>query len=407
MNTSPSQCRRPDNSGGGNASFWFVITFMVIISAFGSFVNDMFSPALPVMKDYFRCSTSTVELGLTMGMVGLAVGQIFLGPMSDKYGRKPILIGSLILFTIAAVVSVFSPTIHFFLVCRLFQGLGASGGYFLARTIPADRYSGRQLARAMALIGAINGFAPASAPVLGGIISDRLGWQAIFVFLAVFAFLILCFSPKMHESLPPDRRTAGPIWKSFANYGLLLRNRPFMIHTIFKGTALGLLFAYLASAPFIMQRHFGYSQTSYGLIIGFNALFVVCGSMVALRFRILKKASLAGAVLLAVAIIPQAAALFFFRPPFWLYECLLLPGLFALGMIFTVTNTLAMNEGRVDAGAASAVIGVAGYVYGAILPPLVGIGNVLHSTAVVFAVLAVAILVLAVMAYRIPADLDK
>lgn len=100
--------------------------------------------------------------------------------MSDKYGRNPILIGSLILFTIAAVVSVFSPTIHFFLVCRLFQGLGASGGYFLSRTIPADRYSGRQLARVMALIGAINGFAPASAPVLGGIISQppSLPWQS-------------------------------------------------------------------------------------------------------------------------------------------------------------------------------------------------------------------------------------
>lgn len=405
MSTSVSQ--QKNNTGGDNVSFWFVITFMVVISAFGSFVNDMFSPALPVMKDYFRCTTSTVELGLTMGMAGLAIGQIFLGPMSDKYGRKPILIGSLILFTIAAVVSVFSPTIQFFLVCRFFQGLGASGGYFLARTIPADRYSGRQLARAMALIGAINGFAPASAPVLGGIISDHMGWQAIFVFLAIFAFIILCVSPWMHESLPKSRRAVGSIWKSFGSYKVLLRNKPFMIHTIFKGTALGLLFAYLASAPFIMQRHFGFSQTSYGLIIGFNALFVVAGSMVALKFKILKKASFVGAILLAAAIIPQSVALFFFRPPFWLYEALLLPCLFALGMIFTVTNTLAMNEGRVDAGSASAVIGVAGYVYGAILPPLVGIGNVLHSTAVVFAVLAVAILMLAIMSNRLPADLQR
>lgn len=405
MSTSVSQ--QKNNTGGDNVSFWFVITFMVVISAFGSFVNDMFSPALPVMKDYFRCTTSTVELGLTMGMAGLAIGQILLGPMSDKYGRKPILIGSLILFTIAAVVSVFSPTIQFFLMCRFFQGLGASGGYFLARTIPADRYSGRQLARAMALIGAINGFAPASAPVLGGIISDHMGWQAIFVFLAIFAFIILCVSPWMHESLPKSRRAVGSIWKSFGSYKVLLRNKPFMIHTIFKGTALGLLFAYLASAPFIMQRHFGFSQTSYGLIIGFNALFVVAGSMVALKFKILKKASFVGAILLAAAIIPQSVALFFFRPPFWLYEVLLLPCLFALGMIFTVTNTLAMNEGRVDAGSASAVIGVAGYVYGAILPPLVGIGNVLHSTAIVFAILAVVILMLAIMSNRLPADLQR
>ena len=147
--------------------YWFLVTYLVGLSAMGSFVNDMYSPALPAMVRFFGCKVSIGQLGLTMGMIGLGIGQIILGPVSDKYGRRPVLIASMSLFVVAAVVSIFSPTIHFFNLCRLFQGIGASGGYFLARTIPADVYSGRQLAKLMALLGAINGVAPASAPLVG------------------------------------------------------------------------------------------------------------------------------------------------------------------------------------------------------------------------------------------------
>lgn len=149
--------------------YWFVVVFLVLMSALGSFVNDMYTPALPAMCKFFGCQVPVAQMGLTMGMIGLAVGQLLLGPMSDRYGRKPVLIGSVSLFIVAAVASIFSPSIHVFNSCRLFQGIGASGGYFLARTIPADIYSGRPLAKLMALIGAINGFAPASAPVIGGV----------------------------------------------------------------------------------------------------------------------------------------------------------------------------------------------------------------------------------------------
>lgn len=384
----------------------FLVAYLVCLSALGSFVNDMYSPALPAMVKFFHCSISTGQMGLTMGMIGLALGQIILGPVSDHYGRRPVLTASLSLFIVSAIVSVFSPTIHVFNLCRLFQGMGAAGGYFLARTIPADVYSGRSLARLMALIGAINGIAPASAPVIGGVTADHWGWKGVFLVLAAFALIITTLSPALKESLSQDMRSRGSILRSFGGYRHLIANRRFMTHVCFKGSALGLLFAYISSAPFILQTHYGLSQTVYGLVIGFNALFVVAGSMLALRFHPLKKAAVTGAGLLAAGIAAQAIALWHIHS-LWMFETCMCVSLLGLGLIFSTTNTLAMNEGREHAGEASAVLGVAGYAVGAVASPLVGIGNILHSTAIVFVALAVLTGAFALLTRRMPPDLDQ
>lgn len=389
-----------------SVNYRFLVAYLVGLSAFGSFVNDMYVPALPEMMHYFGCSVSVVQLGLTMGMVGLSVGQFFLGPVSDRYGRKPVLLWSLILFCVAAVISIFSPTIHFFLIGRLFQGIGASGGYFLARSIPSDVYGGRPLAKIMATVGAINGFAPACSPVLGGYIDKWFDWKAIFIVLVIVALILLALSPKLKETHPPVPGQKVKLESEFANYGKLIRNRPFMIHVALKGAALGLMFAYVSAGPFIVQTHFGYSQTTFGLIMGANAFLVAGGAMAALRFHILKKASFVGAIGLIICVALEAYVLLR-GDSFWYYELAMLPILFCLGMIFTVSNTLAMNEGREYAGVASAVLGIGGYVFGAIASPLVGCGNVLRSTAVVFCALAIIVFVLAVMAVKLPPDLDS
>lgn len=383
--------------------YWFLMTYLVGLSAMGSFVNDMYSPALPAMVKFFGCTVSIGQLGLTMGMIGLGIGQIILGPVSDKYGRRPVLIASMSLFVVAAVVSIFSPTIHFFNLCRLFQGMGASGGYFLARTIPADVYSGRPLAKLMALIGAINGVAPASAPAIGGVTAEHFGWKGVFILLAAFAMIILLFSPRLKESLSASRRSAGSLISLFGGYRLLLANRRFMIHVCFKGTALGLLFSYISAAPFILQTHYGLSQTVYGLVIGFNALFVVSGSMLALKFHPLKKASVTGAALLGIGIVAQAFSLWHVHS-LLLFEACMDLSLLSLGLIFSTTNTLAMNEGRQHAGEASAILGVSGYAVGAVVAPLVGMGNILHSTAIVFLSLTALVSIFALLTHRLSPD---
>lgn len=382
----------------------YLITYLVGLSAFGSFVNDMYLPSLPSMVRFFHTTVPTVQLGLTFGMIGLGIGQLVLGPVSDKYGRKPVIYGSLLLFLTGAVVSIFSPTIQFFIGCRLIQGLGASGGYFLARTIPADIYMGRPLAKTMAIVGAINGFAPACAPVVGGIVSDHFTWKGVFVVLSLCAVALICMTPHLKETLSPERRTKGSIWQTLSSYKSLLRNRPFMIHVMLKGTALSFLFAYISSAPFIMQDHYGWSQTVFGFFMGGNAMCVATGSLVALRFKVLKRGAFVGAWILMGAALAEGVALWFFHS-FWLYELLLLPCIFGLGMLFTVSNTLAMNEGRADAGGASAVLGIVGYLFGALVAPLIGKGNIMHSTAIVFVVLAGMTLLFAFLSRSIPADL--
>ena len=235
---------------------------------------------------------------------------------------------------------------------------------------------------------------------------EPIFWQGVFVALVAFALLLLAFSYWLKETLPPSKRTHGSVWSGFADYGILLHYKPFMIHVLLKGAALGLLFAYISSSPFIFEDHYGFSQTHFGLIMGLNAMFTAAGSMLALKFRLLKQAAFAGAWGLAIAVAIEAAAMFVFDH-FLIYELALIPILFFLGMLFTSGNALAMNEGRDKAGTASAILGIGGYMFGAVSSPMVGVGNIMHSSAIVFGVLAAITLIAAYMSRALPAEANQ
>lgn len=380
----------------------FFLVYLAALGAFGSLINDLYLPTLPQMRHEFHTSRSVVQLGLSFGMAGLGLGELYWGPLSDRIGRKPVLYVSLAVFLAAALASVFSPTIFFFNCCRLAQGLGGAGAILLARTIPTDDFSGKALAKIMAVVGAINGIAPAAGPLFGGMMADTIGWRGVFVFLAILGGVMIALGTRLPESLPPARRKKGSLEALLREYVLLTRNRPFMIHVLLKGAALGALFCYLSAGPFILEEHFGFNAFAFGAILGSNALAIVLGSLVSLRFATMKAAAAAGAAGMALFALLDGAALSF-TDNFLLFEALVVPLLFFSGMVFSSSNTLAMSEGRDMAGSASAILGLSGYVFGCVVSPLVGLGDIMVSTAIGLAVCSLIALFFGLLSWRLPA----
>ncbi|MDE6416714.1 MAG: multidrug effflux MFS transporter [Duncaniella sp.] len=387
-------------------SYALFVVFIAIIGAFSSLVNDMYLPTIPSMMKEFHTTPSMTQMGISMAMIGMGLGSVLWGSASDRYGRKPILIISLIIFVVATAVSLFSESITFFIICRLFQGLGAGGAMVLSTSIPADVYMGRQLAKLMAIVGAINGIAPALGPVLGGFMADWVGWRGIFVVLLVIGIGMTFWTTRYNETLPPQRRLQARSLSDYAKaYRSLLGNGRFMIYVTIKAVAIGLLYAYIASAPFIIQTHYGYSAITFGLIFGGNALAMSAGSTLALKFKVMKQGMVVGCVGMFVFAVAEALVMWH-EAPFWLYELFAAPMLLFSGMIFSSANTLSMEVGRQEAGTASAILSVVKYVFAAVVSPLVGLGNMFHSAAIAFVAVTAVALLLAWKAYRLPALAD-
>lgn len=379
--------------------YLYLIIFLGMLSAFGPYVTDMYLPTLPSMAEIFHTTPSLVQLSLAMSMLGLAVGQIFFGPLSDKYGRRRVLMSAMILFSVSTVVSIYSPSIEFFNICRFVQGLGGAGGIVLSRSISTDCYSGRELAKTLAIIGAINGIAPVTAPVVGGLVSESVGWQGIFWILFGIGTVLLAMCAIFHESLPVSKRHTGSLASLMVSFPKLLRLKYFRIYVIMFAFANGVLFAYISSAAFIIQSHFGYSKLMFAAIFGVNALGIGIGSGLALKFRSLSRAALFGAAGVSVISVAQLICNAMFGL-FVIYELLTFVMLVFVGYIFTSGTTLAMDEGREYVGAASAIFGAAGFLFGGIVSPLVGMGDILTTTSCIIAVCSLCSLAMAIVAHR-------
>lgn len=387
-------------------NYGLFVVFIAIIGAFSSLVNDMYLPTIPAMMREFHTTPSMTQMGISMAMLGMGIGSVLWGSASDRYGRKPVLIISLIVFVLATALSLFSRNITFFIVTRLFQGLGAGGAMVLSTSIPADVYMGRQLAKLMAIIGAINGVAPAFGPVLGGFMADWVGWKGIFVVLLIIGLAMTFWTTRYNETLPPQRRLQARTFSDYAKaYRTLLGNSRFMIYVTIKAVAIGLLYAYIASAPFIIQTHYGFSAVAFGFIFGVNALAMGLGSALAPKFKVMKQAMVVGCIGMFIFAVAEAAVMWH-QAPFIYYEICAVPMLLFSGMIFSSANTLSMEVGRAEAGTASAILSVVKYIFAAIVSPLVGLGDMFHSAAIAFVAVTAIALLLAWMAHRLPALTD-
>ena len=382
-------------------SYGLFVVFIAIIGAFSSLVNDMYLPTIPAMMREFHTTPSMTQMGLSMAMLGMGIGSVLWGSLSDHFGRKPILIISLLIFALSTGVALLSPDITFFVAVRLVQGFGAGGAMVLSTSIPADVFAGRQLGKLMGIVGAINGIAPAAGPLLGGFLADRVGWRGIFVVLLAIGIGMTIWTTRTNETLPPARRIAARRLSDYLkSYRTMLLNGRFMIYVIIKALGIALLYAYISSGPFIIQDHYQFSALTFGIIFGANALAIAAGAMLAPRFRIMKQAMVVGTVGMFLLSLGMAAVMWY-ELPFWAYELVAVPLVLCLGMIFSSANTLAMDVGRADAGTSSAILGVVKYILAAIVSPLCGLGNLMHSSAVVVIVTAAIALLFAFLAYRL------
>lgn len=354
----------------------YLIVFLGLLSAFGPFVIDMYLPALPEMIEVFHCDSSTVQLGLTFCMIGLAAGQLLFGPASDKYGRKNVLVFSLIIFVGASVICCFSTSVIVFTTARLLQGIGGAGGIVQSRSIAADMYSGRELARLIAILSAINNLAPVAAPVAGGGVAHAWGWHGIFIILLILGIILLGMCIPLQESLPPSKRFSGKLMASVKGYKKVLRIKGFASYSIVYALAMAALFAYISATPFIVQNIYGFSELQFSLVFAANAIALASGSALSLRFSTMNTAALYGSVIGGILATIGAMTALFDMSDFIVYEIPTFIMLFGIGLVLTGSTSQAMNLGRECAGAASAVIGGIGYIAGGLVSPLVSYGNI-------------------------------
>lgn len=369
------------------------------LAAFPPLVTDMYLPALPIMTMEFDTTPSAVQMSLAACILGLAAGQLIFGPLSDKWGRKPLLKSALILFILATVASIFSPTIDVLNICRFFQGLGGAGGVVLSRSVATDCYSGRELAKTLAVIGAINGIAPVTAPVIGGLFSEAIGWKGIFCILLAIGLLLYIVSIPFRETHQPEKRYTGSMSKLFTQAGELLGNAAYIRYVLIFGMSNAVLFGYISSASFILQNDFGLSELMFGILFGINSMAIGCGSMLSLKLKQIANASHIGcAGMLACSMLQLCNYNLGFG--FMGYEILVFLMLFAVGMVFTSSTTLAMTEGKAMIGWASAIVGATGFLFGGIVTPLVGLGSIQLSTYTVMTVCSFIAMSLSYMVYK-------
>ncbi len=376
----------------------FLLISMGVLSAFGPFVTDFYLPAFPIINDYFRTSPSMVQLSLTTGLLGLGAGQLIVGPVSDKYGRKKPLLGSLLLFIISTVACLFSWNIEVFIFFRLIQGMAGSGGVVISKSVATDLYKGERLTKFFSMLMVVNGLGPIMAPVLGGLLMKVTDWKGIFILLLVLGLLLLLLNLFFIESLAEGKRVKGSILSSYKSFVYIFKNKRFMYFVLTQAFAMGLLFAYISSSPFLFQVHYKLGPVAYSLCFALNAFGIMAGSWF-VSFFSGRRALWVG----NSGIVLMGAVFAFFliagSSVLWIEFSLFLLMVF-LGLILPSSAALALDLERKNGGSASAILGFMAFLAGSMISPLVGIGDLIWSVSSAVVVCGLLSLVFSLLALR-------
>ncbi|WP_232625355.1 multidrug effflux MFS transporter [Pediococcus pentosaceus] len=356
---------------------WWLVFFMGVVSATGPLSMDMYLPGLPEMQRAFHSSASTLQLSITFCLIGLAVGQLIVGPISDRIGRRVPLVVGFGLYAVTSLMLIFTTNIYLFIGIRLIQGLAGSTGQVLSRAVARDLFNGHELTKFYAMLMAVNGAFPIIAPIIGGALLSIVQWQGIFVLLFVIGILVmvgvLCTLP---ETLKVTNNEVLTLGQTFKGLGAMFGKRQFILIALTQGLIFGALFSYISASSFVFQTYFHMTVGQFSLLYAINGLGIILGNNLPgyLPEQIKDSGILNGGliggmfagVLLVGSLLLRPMAILVIIPLFIVVFC--------VGVVNTVATSMAMSlGGRTNAGAASAVLGLLMNIIGALASPLAGI----------------------------------
>ncbi|AEP85516.1 Bcr/CflA family efflux MFS transporter [Bacillus spizizenii] len=367
-----------------------------MLAILGPLNIDMYLPSFPEIADDLSASASLVQLSLTACLVGLTIGQLIVGPVSDAQGRRKPLLICIFLFALSSLFCALSPNITTLVAARFLQGFTASAGLVLSRAIVRDVFTGRELSKFFSLLMVITAVAPMVAPMTGGaiLLLPFATWHTIFHVLTIIGFLlVLLIALRLKETLPPEKRIPSSIGTSVKTMGSLLKDRSFMGYALTVGFIHGGSFAYVSGTPFVYQDIYGVSPQVFSILFGINGLAIISGSFIIGRFGgiIHEKSLLRMAVITAMIATAVLLTMTMIHGPLATLVISIFIYMITIGMVLTSTFTLAMERQGHRAGSASALLGMLPLLLGSIVSPLVGInettaipmGAIMFVTAVI------------------------
>ncbi|GAB3993327.1 multidrug effflux MFS transporter [Nocardioides marmoraquaticus] len=366
------------------------------LTIFGPISMDLYLPVLPALTADLGATTSAAQLTVTACLIGLALGQLVAGPLSDRFGRRrPLLIG-VAAFVVASLLCAVAPTVTALVVARFVQGLAGAVGIVIAQAAGRDLYTGSRLLRYYGRLTVLGGLAAVVGPVVGGQLARVTDWRGTFVFLALLGLVLLVASAALlRETLPESRRRGGGVVESVSSMGHLLRDRKLVAAVLVTGLSNAALFAYLSGATFVLQDIYGLTPQGYSYAFALNSAgFMVFGF---LGSRVADLWSVRGTLVVGLALVLIGSVGVLATALGDLPLAAMVVSLFLLvSGVATSTppaTTLALEDHPEQAGAAAALLGSARFAFGGVTAPVVGIAGA--ATAVPLGVVVTVAAVLA------------
>lgn len=363
------------------------VAVLALLTAVAPLATDIYLPAFPAMAGEFGTSASAVQLTLTTFMIGLALGQLVIGPLSDRLGRRPLLLAGTFVCVLASAACALAPSIELLATFRFVQGFSGAAGLVLSRAVVADRVHGAAAARVFSLMMIINGVAPVAAPLLGGSLMGVIGWPGLFWILTGLAVaMFIGVSCVVQETHPPSQRKSGGVATMLRDARTVLADRRYLGYTLAFGFSFAVMFAYIAASPFVLQNVLGLSEIGYSVAFACNAAGIVAAN--ALNAAVVERFGQRRLLHLGVGLLAVFSVLLVVDavvgPMLWVTLVLLWCTVACIGLIAANATSLALEEVRFAAGTGSAVLGALQFGLAAVVSPLVGIGG--DHTAVPMAI---------------------